>query len=107
MLRCEQTNTSLLCSHLGVVANDLLTFLAGVGVQAVVAGDAVRFLLHLDVLASVQGLVTVSAVEAVAHGVFLWTREQVRGETEKQRKYFILTAPKRFLHSRYKDPGSV
>lgn len=70
MLRCEQTNTSLLCSHLGVVANDLLTFLAGVGVQAVVAGDAVRFLLHLDVLASVQGLVTVSAVEAVAHGVF-------------------------------------
>lgn len=54
-------------AHLVIVADDLLALLAGVGVQAVVAGDAVRFVLHLDVLASAQGLVAVPAVEAVAH----------------------------------------
>lgn len=54
-------------AHLVIVADDLLALLAGVGMQAVVAGDAVRFVLHLDVLASAQGLVAVLAVEAVAH----------------------------------------
>lgn len=54
-------------AHLVIVANDLLALLAGVGMQAVVAGDAVGFVLHLDVLASAQGLVAVLAVEAVAH----------------------------------------
>lgn len=49
------------------MADDLLALLAGVGVQAVVAGDAVRLVLHLDVLASAQGLVAVPAVETVAH----------------------------------------
>lgn len=49
------------------MADDFFTFLAGVGVQAVVAGDAVRVLLHLDVLASVQGLVAVLAVEPFTH----------------------------------------
>lgn len=59
-------------AHLVIVADDLLALLAGVGVQAVVAGDAVRLVLHLDVLASAQGLVAVLAVEAVAHdGDFL------------------------------------
>lgn len=50
------------------MTNDFFTFLAGVGVQAVVAGDAVRVVLHLDVFASVQGLVAVFAVKAVTHG---------------------------------------
>lgn len=54
-------------AHLVIVADDLLALLAGVGMQAVVAGDAVRFVLHLDVLASAQGLVAVLAVEAVTH----------------------------------------
>lgn len=52
---------------LGIMADDFFTFLAGVGVQAVVAGDAVRLVLHLDVFASAQGLVAVSAVELVTH----------------------------------------
>ncbi len=54
------------------MTDDLFTLLAGVGIQAVVAGDAVRVVLHLDVLASAQGLVAVFAVEAVTHGVCLW-----------------------------------
>lgn len=54
------------------MADDFFTFLAGVGIQAVVAGDAVRVVLHLDVFASAQGLVAVFAVEAVTHYVFLW-----------------------------------
>lgn len=58
----------MVLTHLVIVADDLLALLAGVGMQPVVAGDAVRFVLHLDVLASAQGLVAVLAVEAVAHG---------------------------------------
>lgn len=54
------------------MADDFFTFLAGVGVQAVVAGDAVRVVVHLDVFASAQGLVAVLAVESVTHDVFLW-----------------------------------
>lgn len=54
------------------MADDFFTFLAGVGVQAVIAGDAVRAVLHLDVFASTQGLVAVFAVEAVTHDVFFW-----------------------------------
>lgn len=57
-----------------VVSDDLLTLLAGVGVQLVVAGDAVRLGLHLDVFASVQGLVAVLAIEAVAHDAVVWSR---------------------------------
>lgn len=53
------------------MADDFFAFLAGVGVQAVVAGDAVRVVLHLDVLASAQGLVAVFAVEALTHDVLL------------------------------------
>jgi len=53
------------------VADDLFTFLAGVGEHPVVAGDAVGVVLHLDVFASAQGLVAVLAVEALTHGVFL------------------------------------
>lgn len=54
------------------MTNDFFTFLAGFGVQAVVAGDAVRLVLHLDVFASTQGLLAVFAVELVTHDVFLW-----------------------------------
>lgn len=61
-----------LLSYLGIVADDFFTFLAGVGVQAVVAGDAVGIVLHLDVLASVQRLVAVMAVESVTHDVYLF-----------------------------------
>lgn len=56
---------------LGIVTDDFFTFLAGVGVEAVVAGDAVRLVLHLDVFASIQGLVTVFAVEAITHDATL------------------------------------
>lgn len=59
-------------AHLGIMTNDFFTFLAGFGVQAVVAGDAVRRVLHLDVFASAQGLLAVFAVELVTHDVFLW-----------------------------------
>lgn len=54
------------------MTDDFFTLLAGVGIQAVVAGDAVRVVLHLDVFASAQGLVAVLAVEPVTHDVFLW-----------------------------------
>lgn len=54
------------------MTDDFFTFLAGVGIQAVVAGDAVRVVLHRDVFASAQGLVAVFAVELVTHDVFLW-----------------------------------
>lgn len=55
--------------HLRVVADELFTLLAGVGVQALVAGDAVRPVLHLDVFASTEGLLAVFAAELVAHDV--------------------------------------
>lgn len=51
------------------MTNDFFTFLAGVGIQAVVAEDAVRVVLHLDVFASTQGLVAVLAVKPVTHDV--------------------------------------
>ncbi len=54
------------------MTDDFFTLLAGVGIQAVVAGDAVRAVLYLDVFASAQGLVAVLAVEPVTHGVVLW-----------------------------------
>lgn len=54
------------------MTDDFFTFLAGVGVQAVVAGDAVRVVLHRDVFTSTQGLVAVFAVELVTHVFFLW-----------------------------------
>lgn len=53
------------------MTDDVFTFLAGVGIQAVVAGDAVGVVLHLDVLASVEGLVAVFAVKPFTHDVGL------------------------------------
>lgn len=53
------------------MTNDFFTFLAGVGIQPVVAGDAMRVAFHLDVL-SAQGLVAVLAVEPVTHDVSLF-----------------------------------
>lgn len=54
------------------MADDFFAFLAGVGMQVFVAGDAVRVVLHLDIFASAQGLVAVFAAELVTHDVFLW-----------------------------------
>lgn len=54
-------------AHLCIVSNYFFAFLAGVGVQAVVAGDAVGIVLRQDVLASIQGLVAVFTVEPIAH----------------------------------------
>lgn len=54
-------------AHPGVMSNQLLALVAGVGEPAVVAGDAVRLLLRLDILAPVEGLLTVVAVEPVTH----------------------------------------
>lgn len=53
------------------MTDDFLTLLAGFGVQAVIARDAVRLLLHLDIFASAQGLLTVFAVKLVTHGFCL------------------------------------
>lgn len=55
--------------YLHVVADELFTLLAGVGVQAVVAGDAVRTVLHLDVFASTEGLLALFAAKLIAHDV--------------------------------------
>lgn len=51
------------------MADELFTLLAGVGVQALVAGDAVRPVLHLDVSASTEGLLAALAAQLVAHDV--------------------------------------
>lgn len=56
------------------MTDDFFTLLAGVGIQTVIAGDTVRLVLHLYVLASAQGFVAVFAVELVTHDVlFLLT----------------------------------
>lgn len=57
--------------HPAVVADQLFALIAGVGEVRVVAGDAVRAVVHLDVLAPVQGLLAVVAVEALCHGASL------------------------------------
>lgn len=82
-------NTFHLCTsraYLGIMADDFFTFLAGIGVQAVVTGDAVRVVLHLDVFASAQGLVTVFAVEPVTHDVFLLAERIHRHSIHYQRE---------------------
>lgn len=53
--------------HPGVVGDELLALVTGVGEEAVVAGDAVGVVVRLDVLAAVQRLLAVVAVEAVGH----------------------------------------
>lgn len=58
-------------THPAVVADQLLALVAGVGEVRVVAGDAVRAVVHLDVLAPVQGLLAVVTVEALCHGAGL------------------------------------
>lgn len=71
-------------THSAVVADELFALVAGVGEVGVVAGDAVRAVVHLDVLAPVQGLLAVVAVEALGHGAGLgasftcWEKEQRR-----------------------------
>lgn len=49
------------------MAYQLLALIAGVGKQAVIAGDAVRILLCLNVLPSVQGFFAVVAIESLTH----------------------------------------
>lgn len=56
--------------HLGAVADELFTLLAGVGVQALVAGDAVRTVLHLDVFMSTEGRLAPSTAQLVTHDVW-------------------------------------
>lgn len=51
------------------MADELLTLLAGVSVAALVAGDAVRTVFHLDVFASAEGLLALFAAKPVAHDV--------------------------------------
>lgn len=57
----------MLKTHSRIMAYQLLALIAGVGKQAVVAGDAVRILLGLNVLPSVQGFFAVVAIESLAH----------------------------------------
>lgn len=54
--------------HPRVVADQLFALVARVGEEVVVARDAVGALVRLDVLAAVQGLLAVVAVETVRHG---------------------------------------
>lgn len=54
-----------------VVANQLLALITGIGEVSIIAGDAVWAIVHLDVLAPIQGLLAVVAVEALGHGAGL------------------------------------
>lgn len=58
-------------THPAVVADQLLALVAGVGEMRIVAGDAVGAIVHLDVLAPIQGLLAVVTVEALCHGAGL------------------------------------
>lgn len=57
----------MLKTHPRIMAYQLLALIAGVGEQAVVAGDAVWILLCLDVLSSIQGLFAVVTVKTLTH----------------------------------------
>lgn len=54
-----------------VVADQLLALITGIGEVSIIAGDAVWAIVHLDVLAPIQGLLAVVAVEALGHGAGL------------------------------------
>lgn len=54
-----------------VVADQLFALITGVGKVGVIAGDAVWAVVHLDVLAPIQGLLAVVAVKALCHGASL------------------------------------
>lgn len=58
-------------THSAVVADQLFAFVTGVGKVGIVAGDAVRAIVHLDVLAAIQGLLAVVAVKTLCHGASL------------------------------------
>lgn len=49
------------------MTNQLFALITGVGEQAVIARDAVRVVLRLDVLPAIQGLLAVVTVKALAH----------------------------------------
>lgn len=82
--------------YLHVVADELFTLLAGVGVEAVVAGDAVRTVLHLDVFASTEGLLALFAAKLIAHDVG-GSRARAGGgermETDMRRRNVTVTVP--------------
>ena len=61
------------CSHThpAVVADQLLALITGIGEVSIIAGEAVWAIVHLDVLAPIQGLLAVVAVEALGHGAGL------------------------------------
>ena len=62
MSKCTWLLSVSVRAYLGIMADDFFTLLAGFGIQAVVAGDAVGLLLHLDVFSPAQGLVACFAV---------------------------------------------
>lgn len=76
-------------SHPRVMANQLFTLITSVWEQAVVTWDAVRAVVWLDVLAAIQGLLAVVAVETVGHGSSLerhkHSRWQFKGGLHTQR----------------------
>ena len=53
------------------MADQLFALITGVGKVGIIAGDAVRAVVHLDVLAPIQGLLAVVAVKALCHGASL------------------------------------
>lgn len=52
-----------------IVCDELLALLTCVGIQTVIAGDAVGNVLHLNVFAPVQGLLALATVKTVTHVV--------------------------------------
>lgn len=58
-------------THPAVVADQLLALITCIGKVGIVAGDAVGAIVHLDVLAPIQGLLAVVAVETLGHGASL------------------------------------
>lgn len=58
-------------THPAVVADQLLALITCIGKVGIVAGDAVGAIVHLDVLAPIQGFLAVVTVEALGHGAGL------------------------------------
>lgn len=58
-------------THSAVMADQLFALITGVGKVGIIAGDAVWAVVHLDVLAPIQGLLAVVTVKALCHGASL------------------------------------
>lgn len=77
------------------MAYQLLALVAGVGEKAVVAGDAVGAVVGLDVLATIQRLLAVVAVETVCHGCTLEHRDKGYGQLRRRNVEMKLSATKK------------